>query len=498
VPEKSIAIIGGGIAGLAAGCYGRMNGYRTRIFEMEVRPGGLCTSWKRGDYTFDGCLHWLVGSREGSFNKMWREVGALAGAEVVDFDWFFAYEAADGRRVTFYNDPDRLREHLLELAPEDAGTIKKFARAIRRATSLDSSLVKPPELYNLGDRLKMTAAMLPNMPLFMKWGRPTLREFGSRLKNPLLAEAMTYGLLPEAAVLHFIVTLAWMWQRNAGYTVGGSLAFSKRIEKRYLNLGGEICYRARVDKILVEDGRAVGVLLADGAEHRADFVISAADGRTTIFDMLEGRYVDDKVRGYYAGELPVFKPLVYLSFGVADALAEAPHYLTFNFASPLKIAGEEVPRASYRVYNFDPTLAPPGKNVITVMFDSNYDYWKKLRDEDHDRYRSQKDNVAAAVVDELERRFPEIKNKVEAVDVATPATFERYTGNWQGSFEGWRISPRTLTLRMDRTLPGLANFWMAGQWVQPGGGLPTAVISGRQIVQLICHGDGREFVATEE
>jgi phytoene dehydrogenase-like protein len=497
VSEKSIAIIGAGIGGLAAGCYGRMNGYATRIFEMHTGPGGLCTSWARGRYTFDGCLHWLVGSREGPFHKFWREVGALQGAEVVDFEPFFAYEAADGRTVTFYNDPDRLQEHLLELAPEDAREIKKFARAVRRAASLEMPLDKPPELFTLGERLKMIAAMLPKMDLLMKWGRVSLRDFAARLKSPLLAEAMTHGFLADAAVFHLVATLAWMWRRNAGYTIGGSLPLAKRIEKRYRELGGEVSYRAPVEKVLVEEDRAVGVRLADGTEHRADYVISAADGRTTIFDMLEGRYVDDKVRGYYAGELPVFAPLVYLSFGVDDALTDAPHYLTFNFASPLQVAGEEVRRASLRVYNFDPTLAPAGKVVVTVMFESNYGYWKKLRDEDRDRYRAQKDNVAEAVLDELERRFPGVKDRVEARDVATPATFERYTGNWQGTYEGWRISPATLTLRMDKTLPGLSNFWMAGQWVVPGGGLPSALLAGRQVIQLICHGEGREFAATE-
>ena len=494
--EKSIAIIGAGIAGLAAGCYGRMNGYETHLFEMHARPGGLCTSWPRGRYTFDGCLHWLVGSREGPFHKFWREVGALQGVEVVDFEPFFAYEAADGRTVTFYNDPDRLREHLLEIAPEDAAAIKKFTRAVRRAASFEMPLDKPPELFTLGDRLKTFAGMLPYMGLFIKWGRLSMRDFGTRLKNPLLSEAMTHGFWPDAPVFFFLVTLAWMWRRNAGYTVGGSLPLSRRIEKRYRELGGEVSYRARVEKVLVEDDRAVGVRLEDGTVHRADFVISAADGRTTIFDMLEGRYVDDKVRGYY-DELPIFAPLVYLSFGVDGTLEDAPHYLTFNFASPLQIAGEEVRRASFRVYNFDPTLAPPGKTVVTVMFESNYDYWKKLRDEDRDRYRAQKDHVAAAVLDELERRLPGIKDKVEARDVATPATFERYTGNWQGTYEGWQISPRTLTLRMEKTLPGLANFWMAGQWVMPGGGLPTALLAGRQVIQLICHSDGRAFVATE-
>jgi phytoene dehydrogenase-like protein len=497
MPEKSIAIIGAGIAGLAAGCYGRMNGYRTRIFEMGVRPGGLCTSWKRGDYTFDGCLHWLVGSREGLFNELWREVGALQGVEVVDFDAYFAYEAANGQRVTFYNDPGRLREHLLEIAPEDAAVIDKLARGVRRAAFFDLSVDKPPELYTLGDRLKMFGGMLPYLGMFMKWGRLSLRDLAGRIKNPVLAEALTNGFWPDAPVFYFLATLAWMWRRNAGYTVGGSLAFSQRIEKRYRELGGGLSYGARVDKVLVDNDHAVGVRLADGTEHRADYVVSAADGRTTIFDMLEGRYVDDKVRRYYAGELPIFQPLVYLSFGVADALADAPHYLAFNFASPLRVAGEEVPRASLRVYNFDPTVAPPGKNVITVMFESKYDYWKKLRDEDRDRYRAQKDNVAAAVLDEIERRFPGIKKKVEVVDVATPATFERHTGNWQGTYEGWQISTRTMTLRIDKTLPGLEDFWMAGQWVMPGGGLPPAVLAGRQVIQLLCHRDGREFVATE-
>jgi phytoene dehydrogenase-like protein len=473
-----------------------MNGYATRIFEMHTGPGGLCTSWKRGDYTFDGCLHWLVGSREGQFHKFWREVGALADTEVIDFDWFFAYETADGRRVTFYNDPDRLQEYLLELAPEDAAEIKKFVRAVKRSASFDLPADKPPELYGLGDKLKMLGAMLPYMGLFGKWGRITMRDFAARLKNPLLAEAMTHVFWPDAAAFFFIATLAWMWRRNAGYTIGGSLALSQRVEKRYRELGGEITYGARVEKILVEGGRAVGVRLADGTEHRADFVVSAADGRTTIFDMLEGRYVDDKVRGYYAGELPIFEPLMYLSFGVADAFADVPHYLAFSFPSPLQVAGEEVRGASLHIYNFDPTLAPPGKAVVIVMFTTPYDYWKKLRDEDRDRYRTRKDHVAAAVLDELERRFPGFKDKVETRDVATPATFERFTGNWQGSYEGWMISPATLTLRMKKTLPGLENFWMAGQWVMPGGGLPPAVLAGRQVIQLICHGEGREFTAT--
>ncbi len=60
--DNSVIIIGAGFAGLSAGIYAQMNGYRTQIFEMHDLPGGLCTAWKRKGYTIDGCIHWLVGS----------------------------------------------------------------------------------------------------------------------------------------------------------------------------------------------------------------------------------------------------------------------------------------------------------------------------------------------------------------------------------------------------------------------------------------------------
>ncbi len=75
--DKSIIIIGAGIAGLTAGCYAQMNGYRSQIFELYDLPGGLCTAWERRDYVFDGCIHYLLGSGEGQpFNSLWEELGA--------------------------------------------------------------------------------------------------------------------------------------------------------------------------------------------------------------------------------------------------------------------------------------------------------------------------------------------------------------------------------------------------------------------------------------
>ncbi len=96
----------------------------------------------------------------------------------------------------------------------------------------------------------------------------------------------------------------------------------------------------------------------------------------------------------------------------------------------------------------------------------------------------------------LDGRFPGLAEQVEMVDVATPATWERYTGNWRASFEGWLPTPANITADRRKTLPGLDGFFMAGQWVAPGGGLPAGVITGRQVVQLMCHKDRRRFRAS--
>ncbi len=115
--QKSIIIIGAGIAGLSAGCYGQMNGYKTRIIEMDTKPGGCCTSWKRRGYTIDGCMHWLTGSSpRNSFYRLWEEVGAVQGRTMIDHEEYARIEGKEGKVFIVYTDINRLERHMKELA----------------------------------------------------------------------------------------------------------------------------------------------------------------------------------------------------------------------------------------------------------------------------------------------------------------------------------------------------------------------------------------------
>jgi phytoene dehydrogenase-like protein len=250
-----------------------------------------------------------------------------------------------------------------------------------------------------------------------------------------------------------------------------------------------------VAKILVEDDRAVGVRLEDGSEHRADTVISAADAHTTIFEMLGGKYVNSKISGYF-DRLPVGPSPLLVAFGINRTFEDIPHTAVgtiFPLDEPVTIAGKEIEWLRPMIYNFDDSFAPAGKTVVRFVLDSDYEYWKAL-EENSDSYLAEKEKIAGTMIVALEERFPGISSQIEMWDVATPLTFERYTGNWKGSALGWDCTVDTFFMPMSKTLPGLDNFYMSGQWVEPGGGVPMAAVSGRNVIQLICKRDKKPFV----
>jgi phytoene dehydrogenase-like protein len=494
--DKSIIIIGGGLTGLAAGCYGRMNGYKTSIFEMHKIAGGVCTGWKRKDYTIDGAMNWLVGTGpKNSFYKFWEELGAAQKWKIYNHDLYASFEDKDGKVFNVYCDADRLERHLLELAPEDKDVIREFTKGIRDFSRMDMPAEKSNELYNLLDKIK-SVKMMPMMMLMRKWLKISAGDFCQRFKNPYLRQSLTSAFGGDQWPMMMIFwILGYQHAKAAGYVMGGALELVRFLEERYRAMGGEVHFNTRVEKILVENDKAVGIKLADGTEHRADWVISAADGRTTIFDMLEGKYVDDAITNRYIYP-NLFSPLVYIGLGVAGLVKEIPPAvsgLSFPLETPINIAGKEYDRLGVLTYGYDPYLAPEGKTVLKVQFDTDYDYWENLY-KDPERYKAEKERIADDVIDRLDKRFPGLAAQVEMRDIATPMTWVRYTGNWRGSYEGWMYSAETFTSSMRKTLPGLDNFYMAGQWVNPGGGMPTAAMSGRHTIQLICKKDKKKFV----
>ena len=304
------------------------------------------------------------------------------------------------------------------------------------------------------------------------------------LQNPDLLFFLNsmYGSRDFSA-LAFIMMFAWFNQKNAGYLIGGSLPLAKSMtDSRYLELGGKLTNRSVVTKIIVEKDTVKGVMLSDGTEIYADYVISAADGHSTIFDMLEGKFVNEKILKAYEN-WKLFTPIVQVSFGINKIIdSEAP---VETWMVKDQVIGRTKTGRGYSIMNycFDSTMAPKGKTVIVMRYESPWDLWKDLNASE---YNNEKENIEKDARILLEKRFPGISANIEVADVATPITDVNYTGVWKGSYEGFMPSSKNLMDNLNPAIPGLKKFYMAGQWLFPGGGLPPAGQSGKWAIQYIC------------
>lgn len=507
--KKRVLVIGAGIAGLSTASYLQRNGFDTEIFESHDKPGGLCTSWTRQGYTFDGCIHWLMGSGPSSnLHEIWKELGA-GDLEYIEWDVYTTVRLSGGDSFTVYTDPDKLEAEILRLSPGDGTFARAMARGVRRLSRLD--LPGAMDRLSLREALSLFLVRFPAaLPLFLRprrfVGSLVRGAKGERVREAfarLLGEAMD-----DFPLIALYMMLGFMAKKSAGYPLGGSLAFARAIEADYLRRGGTIRYGARVDEIIVEDGRAAGLRGAFG-EARGDIVVSAADAHATLRGMLKGRYahpvLDEAIAACEARDegkapdrpsLERYPSLIFIGLGLKGDYSGRPHSESFALDSPLLLEGGalEVGRLGIRIFGFDRNSAPAGKTAAVVMVETGNDrFWTELRERDRGAYAREKSETATKVVAALEAFIPGIGADVELLDVSTPATFARYTGNWHGSYEGWLPTKGSLGKRIPKRVEGLADFHLVGQWTSAGGGLPPAGMDGRNLAKRLCRAEGRRF-----
>ncbi len=334
-----------------------MNGYETELYESHKLTGGLCTSWKRGEYIIDGCLHWLTSSPAAdSFYKIWKELGAIQDRRIHNPEVFFRFTGIDGKTFVACSNADRLENHMKELSPGDAESIELLCRLIRKFATLKSPLDKAFELYNFFDLIKMMWSMRSFMKDFNFCSKTTIGEFASRFEDPFIREVFLLMIdSEEASLLVIIITLALFHNKAGGFPEGGLLEFSRAIKKRLVNLGGRIFYGEKVEKILVQHGRACGIKLANCKEITVDYVISCADLRETVYKLLDVRYIEPQHEELFR-IAKLYKSSVQVSFGINMDFTREPGCVTqmFKLQEPVLIGNEKKKWLMVRNYSYDP------------------------------------------------------------------------------------------------------------------------------------------------
>jgi phytoene dehydrogenase-like protein len=493
--KQSVIIIGAGLGGLSTGIYAQMSGYQCQIFEHGRHPGGVAAERKRQGYIIDGGIHFYMGYRPGRpDHDIYRELGIYQEEQYLEMTTYGRFlDPSGGRSLDITQDLDQLAVAMKDISPKDTDFIDKVLRGAKafRHSNVIGSMQKPPDVSRWWDKLAMMIKMKGTLRYYSGWYMQSLEEVTKELHDPWLAHVFQHLFLPQVPVVFIMMILGVLSGGNLAVRKDGSGGFARALEKRYLDLGGEVSYRSTVEKIIVNKDHAVGVRLSNGEEYRADHIVSAADGYSTLYDLLDGKYLTVELRKLHA-EWPLWKPIVLINFGVARDFTSEPSIIMLKSTSNMGsgyLAGD---CWVIRIFNYCSNCAPAGRTLVQVMIESEWQPWKDLK-KDKDRYNPEKERTAKQVLDRLNVVWSGIENQVEMTNVATPHTWWRYTRNRWGAFEGFAITDKIFTTSVKRTLPRLDNFFMAGQWVVPGGGVLPTLISGKHAAMLLCRQDGKAF-----
>ncbi|MCF0191610.1 MAG: NAD(P)/FAD-dependent oxidoreductase [Marinilabiliaceae bacterium] len=482
-------IIGGGVAGLSAAIALGKRGEEVDLYEKESHVGGLCTNWSRPPYTFNGCMHWLLGSSSGtSFYDMWN---SIIDIDKLDFIYHevrmempVRARNARGEYAAFrlFSDAERLRSHLIENAPEDSTLINRFVNAVCMASKHLNVL---PPLWNKGvfgnfrQALTMTS-MLTVLDIVRYFGKFTTHTFSEQCVSEWLKEVFRRLYTTPTPMVAVVFSAAYANRGVAGYPIGGSAALTHLME-RSIPSNVHLHLSSPVTNIIVKRGKATSVILEDGNEVSADHIVSAADWYWTMNHIV----VNGKPYEYKEPSLPLYHSYCTLNLGVHMPMDGEPHFQRLLLDEPLLSPdGTMYEEVELEVFNFDRSLTggDTTRTCMTINLPTHEGgFWIDLYRDNMQKYRKKKNILAGKLLQILSMHYgSEFAMSIEAAILATPATYHRFTNNHLGSSQGWQPSLNVVRQKGDvgMSVHDIKSLSLCGHWTMMGGGLPIAMRSG--------------------
>lgn len=484
-----VVFIGSGMGALSAAALLAKAGRSVLVLERHDRAGGYAHSFLRKKYKFDAAVHVISGCEPLGigWGALVHDILSLLGTrERVEFARLPTVSGSfyPGQH---FSAPAGVMEFIdahARLFPQESRGLKEFVRLL---TKINQETFRFPP-----DASSYATLHDSRFPLHAKLRNATLAEVldlhitEPRLKTLLSTLWVYLGLPPsKASILKFSAMLISLVSTGAFYPKGGMQvmvnAFVAGIEQH----GGEILTGTRARRVLVEQGRAAGVLLENGQRVQAPLVISNADARQTFEELVGTEHLPPEFLGALRAMRPSLSAAVlYLATDLDLPSIPGLEHETFVFGSwdhDETFAGVLAGRTDTVVLSMptltDPTLAPAGQhlvNVVTLMPFEQAASWREDKPEYMERLLARAESV-----------LPGLRGHISFQEGGSPRTMERYTLNHMGAIYGWEPSPEQVGAnRLARVTP-IPGLLLSGHWTQPGGGVMSACASGVQTAQLI-------------
>lgn len=458
--EYDAIIIGAGIGGLVCGCYLAKAGMKVLICEQHYKPGGYCTSFRRGPFVFDAAADCFGAYRkDGITRKVFEELEIDRKLNIIQFDPPSIILTPD-YRIPFWNNLEKTIEEFQTAFPDERDNIKKFFYFLSNSCAISISKLRNWTFKNLldyyfaNDRLKAILSL------------------------PLLAMA---GLPPSLMSAFMGVKFFSEFFLDGGYyPIGCMQMLSDTLAERFKEFGGELRLSSLVKKIRVRDNKVTGIVTENDGFIPSRLVVSNCDARQTFLKLLSKEKIE---RGFYNGiknMMPSISNFIaYLGINKqfkppqpqGSAVFFSQHYdLDRAYRSAQKSDIDGYGGHTFRISRDKSTIYA----IIPAAF-KNRTFWN-----------NNKPRFLESLIEKIEKStIPGLSEHIVYKEAATPYTLYRYTLNYKGASYGWASIPSQLAVPGLRKPPFLQNLYLTGHWTTLGVGISGVIYVSHETSKLI-------------
>jgi prolycopene isomerase len=484
-------VIGAGMGGLTAAALLAKKGLKVLLLEKEEQVGGYVVSFKRHGFTFDATGAFVGGCHEGGeFYQILNEIGAHEEIEFIPIHHVrnvypgFEVHLRPGGFHSY-------TEALFDLFPKEEKGLKTYLSMVKR----------------IGEEIKSYSEITTIQKIFFPFYFRNLVRF-HRSSHQTILDNLFRGQEIKMALHSLPVTeppsrlsflfLAVMINKalieGVFYPKGGMGKISETMANAFLRSGGEIHLRTEADQILIKDGRMEGVLTKDGEIFQGPLVISNINPNLSV-KMLPLEFRKPFAKKWSRLEYSLSCFVLYIATDLDLRGMGLPYFTYLRFLSDLEeedriLRRGEIPQNPTMMVSIptmlDPSLAPPGQHILSVLINVPYHYQGKWGGGDFEKYRHIKEEFSQKVLRQLESKLvPGLRNHLLFYEAATPLTLERYTGNELGAMYGLASTPQQVgNLRPPHQTP-IPGLFQVGHYTRPSHGIVGASLSGFIAARII-------------
>ncbi|MFT4276561.1 MAG: phytoene desaturase [Rhodopseudomonas sp.] len=485
-------VIGSGFGGLAAAVRLGARGYRVTVLEKLDQPGGRAYVHRQDGFAFDAGP--TIVTAPYLFEELWKLCGKRMSDDITlkPMSPFYRIRFDDGTHFDYSDDRNAVLDQIAKFCPDDVPAYDRFMAASHEIFKVGFEQLGDQPFSHFTDMLKIAPAMIK-----LESYRSVYGLVAKHFKDPKLRQVFSFHPLliggnpfMSSSVYCLITYLEKQWGVHSA--MGGTGALVTGLVKLIEGQGNEIRYNQDVRQIVVDNGTATGVKLADGEVIKADIVVSNADSASTYRYLLppetRRRWTDAKIeKSRYSMSLFVWY------FGTKRRYEDVKHHTILlgpryrELISDIfsrKVVADDFSLYLHRPTATDPSLAPPGCDTFYVLSPvpnllGDTDWHTKA-----ETYRASIAKMLGATV------LPDLENQIATSKITTPLDFQDRLSSFRGAAFGLEpVLWQSAWFRPHNQSEDVKRLYLVGAGTHPGAGLPGVLSSARVLDALVPEAD---------